>query len=152
MSEGIKDLLSRHTRLDSGSLIPLLQDVQEKYGYLSQQNIQEVSDYLSIPSSKIYCIATFYNQFRFSPKGRYHIRVCRGTACHINGSLSVLNELEKMLDIKDGQTTRDGLFSLEVSTCMGACSLAPVIAINGDYFEKINADMLKSIIDEYRKK
>ncbi len=152
MSEGIKDLLSRHTRLDSGSLIPLLQDVQEKYGYLSQQNIQEVSDYLSIPSSKIYCIATFYNQFRFSPKGRFHIRVCRGTACHINGSLSVLTELEKMLDIKDGQTTRDGLFSLEVSTCMGACSLAPVIAINGDYFEKINADMLKSIIDEYRKK
>lgn len=152
MSEGIKELLSKYTSPDAGSLIPVLQDIQEAYGYLSQQNIQEVSEYLNISTSKVYCIATFYNQFRFKPKGKYHIRVCRGTACHITGSLNVLNEIEKQLGIRDGETTRDGLFSLEISTCMGACSLSPVIEVNGDFFEKVDPDRIKLILDEYRKK
>ncbi len=152
MSEGIKAILGKYTNPDAGSLIPVLQDIQEEFGYLSQQNIHEVSEYLNISTSKIYCIATFYNQFRFKPKGKYHIRACRGTACHINGSLNVLTELEKNLGIKDGETTRDGLFSIEVSTCMGACSLAPVISINGEYFEKVNPDRIKQIIEEYRSK
>jgi NADH-quinone oxidoreductase subunit E len=134
------------------NLIPILQDIQTKEGYLSKASIIEVGKHLGIPTSKIFGVATFYNQFRFEPFGRYHIQICRGTACHVLGSATVLQELEKHLKIKAGQTTRDGMFSIEVVACIGACGLAPVITVNGAFHAKVSSQSIKEIIEDYKSK
>jgi len=132
------------------SLIPILQQIQERDGYLSESALVEVGKDLKLPTSKIYGVATFYNQFRFEPTGKYHIQVCRGTACHVLGSATVLQELEKYLKIKAGKTSSDKLFSIEVVACIGACGLAPVININGEFYAKVSSESIKQIIDHYR--
>jgi len=134
MNTNVAEILKDYTGAQRDSLIPILQKIQDHEGYLSTNSVVEVGEHLKIPTSKIYGVATFYNQFRFEPKGKYHIQVCRGTACHVLGSATVLDQLEKTLKIKTDQTTRDGLFSLEVVACIGACGLAPVICINGEFF------------------
>ena len=146
----IKKILNKYPEATRDNLIPMLQDIQNNEGYLSKESIVEVGSYLNIPSSKIFGVATFYNQFRFQPNGKYHIQVCRGTACHVLGSATVLQELEKQLKVKAGETTRDGLFSIEVVACIGACGLAPVIAINGEFFAKVNTASIKEIIENFR--
>lgn len=133
------------------NLIPLLQEIQNEEGFLSENSLIEVGRYLNIAASKIYGVATFYNQFRFQPQGKYNIQVCRGTACHVLGSASVLDELKKQLKIEVGQTTKDGLFSIEVVACIGACGLAPVICVNGNFHARITKESLKEIIGNYRK-
>ncbi len=133
-------------------MIPILQDIQEDEGYLSIDAVVEVGKYLSMPTSKIFGVATFYNQFRYTPLGKYHIQVCRGTACHVLGSATVIKEIEKNIGVKSGQTTRDGLFSLEVVYCIGACGLAPVISINGNFHAKVTSKTIKEILDYYRNK
>lgn len=150
MTTAVNQILTEYANCGSDSLIPILQKIQEEEGFLSRQAVIEVGKTLDIPASKIYGVATFYNQFRFEPQGRYHVQVCRGTACHVLGSATVLQELEKMLKIKAGQTTRDGLFSMEVVACIGACGLAPVICVNGEFHAKVTRDELRGIIDEYR--
>lgn len=150
MITDIDQLFKDYPEVGKDTLIPVLQKIQEKEGFLSESSIKAVGEKLHIPASKIYGVATFYNQFRFEPLGKYHIQVCRGTACHVLGSASVLEELEKLLKIKPGQTTRDGLFSMEVVACIGACGLAPVICINGEFHAKVTRESLKSIIEEYR--
>lgn len=152
MAVTIEDLLNKYKKGAPEALLPLLQDVQEEFGFLNEEAIVKVGEHLNLPSSKIYGIATFFDQFRFLIKGRYHIRVCRGTACHMNGSLSVLKEVEKILKIKEGQTTRDGYFSLEAIGCMGACSNGPVISVNGDFFNATTIAGINSIIDQFRKR
>jgi len=132
------------------SLIPILQEIQEREGFLSERSVAEVGTRLNIPTSKIYGVATFYNQFRFEPKGKYHIQVCRGTACHVLGSTTVLAQLEKALKAKAGQTTRDGKFSIEVVACIGACGLAPVICINGEFHAKVTEQSMIEIIENYK--
>ena len=107
--------------------------------------------YLKLPASKIYGVATFYNQFRFQAQGFYHIQVCRGTACHVKGSAKVLDAITRELNIQAGQTTRDGLFSIEVVACIGACGLAPVIAINGEFHAQVTPESVVKIIDTLRK-
>jgi NADH-quinone oxidoreductase E subunit len=134
------------------NLIPILQDIQNKKGFLSKESIIEVGQHLKIPTSKIFGVATFYNQFRFEPFGKYHIQICRGTACHVLGSSTVLQEVEKTLKTKAGQTTRDGMFSIEVVACIGACGLAPVITVNGEFHAKVTAQSIKEIIEEYKVK
>lgn len=134
------------------SLIPILQQIQEKDGFLSRTAVEEVGKHLDIPVSKIFGVATFYNQFKFIAPGKYHIQVCRGTACHVLGSATVLEELENNLKIKAGQTTRDGLFSVEVVACIGACGLAPVISINGEFHAKVTTESIGQIVDTYRQK
>jgi len=151
METAIQEILTRYPDPQKENLIPILQDVQNKDGYLSDTSVVEVGRYLNIPVSKIYGVATFYNQFRFSPLGKYHIQVCRGTACHVLGSSTVLQELENELKIKAGETTRDGLFSIEVVACIGACGLAPVVCINGEFHGKVTATSLKTIIGKLRK-
>ncbi len=111
-------------------LIPLLQKLQENYGYLSEELIIEVGKYLNISINKIYGVATFYDNFRFVPKGKYHIRLCHGTACHVSGAVTILSEIEKQLKIQNGETDKNGIFSLEVVSCIGACGLAPLIQVN----------------------
>jgi NADH-quinone oxidoreductase subunit E len=152
METTIDKILANYSDSGRDSLIPLLQEIQEKEGYLSETAIVKTGKKLKIPTSKIYGVATFYNQFRFEPVGKYHVMVCRGTACHVLGSATVLQELESTLKIKAGQTTRDGLFSIEVVACIGACGLAPVININGEFFAKVTTEKIKEIIETYRAK
>jgi len=152
MKTAIDEILENYQDSSRDVLIPLLQEIQEKDGYLSEEAIVKTGRKLKIPTSKIYGVATFYNQFRFEPKGKYHIQVCRGTACHVLGSLTVLQELESVLKIKAGQTTRDGLFSIEVVACIGACGLAPVINLNGEFHANMTSESIKNIIDTYRAK
>jgi NADH-quinone oxidoreductase subunit E len=150
MKKDIEIILKEYPQSNRDSLIPLLQEVQESEGYLSESSVVKIGEYLNIPASKIYGVATFYNQFRFSPLGKYHIQVCRGTACHVLGSATVLDELQKALKIKSGQSTKDGKFSIEVVACIGACGLAPVISINGEFHAKVNSISLHQIIESYK--
>ncbi len=152
MSSAVQQILTEYAGSGRESLIPILQKIQDAEGYLSRRAVVEVGKELDMPASKIYGVATFYNQFRFEPLGKYHIQVCRGTACHVLGSATVLEEMEKILKVKAGQTTRDGLFSIEVVACIGACGLAPVICVNGEFHAKVTKDSLRGIIEEYRAK
>ena len=148
--ENIQDILEKYPGGNRSSLIPILQEVQDTNGYLSEETINLVSDYLGLPPSKVYGLATFYNQFRFTPPGKYHIRVCNGTSCHMKGGETILKEIRKMLAIEDGEISRDGLFSLEVLSCTGACGQSPVISINGEYYSEVTQKKLHEIINLYK--
>ena len=134
------------------ALIPLLQAVQQRDGFLSREVIVSIAKHLNLAPSKVYGVATFYNQFRFSAPGKCHIQVCRGTACHVKGSLAVLETVRRLLGIEPGQTSRDGTFSLEVVACMGACGLAPLICADGDFHAGVSPQQAEKIIKQYRKK
>lgn len=152
MKSEVENVLNRYPNAKRENLIPILQEIQDTEGYLSEEAIVKVGQRLGLPTSKIFGVATFYNQFRFEPLGKFHIQVCRGTACHVLGSSTVLQELEKELKIKSGQSTRNGLFSIEVVACIGACGLAPVISVNGEFHAKVSAGDIKEILNEYREK
>lgn len=152
VSTTIEEILAAYPHARRDDLIPILQKVQEAEGYLSREAVIAIGEHLKLPVSKIYGVATFYNQFRFQPKGKYHFMVCRGTACHVKGSLKNLEMVMKTLNLKPGQTSRDHLFSLEVVACMGACGLAPVVNINGEFYAKVTPRKLQAIIAECREK
>ncbi len=147
MSDKIDEIIRNHINVQRDSLLPLLQEIQNELGFLSEESINRIGELLKLPTSKIYGVATFYDQFRFEPKGRFHIRICHGTACHIEKSARIILETERLLKIKQGQTTRDGMFSIEVVNCMGACGLSPVIAVNDKYYPGVQSRELKEIID-----
>lgn len=147
MIDKTQELLDQFPQLTRDALIPMLQAVQDELGFLSEEAIEKIGLHLNLPASKIYGLATFYNQFRFSPRGKYHIQVCNGSACHLDHSVSILKELHKHLEIGDGEITRDGMFSLEVLACIGACGQSPVIAINGVYYPKVKVRMIKDILE-----
>lgn len=148
----IEPILKKHPNAKRDSLIPILQEVQETHGYISREAVVGIGRHLGLPTSKIYGVATFYNQFRFEPLGKYHIQVCRGTACHVKGSADVLDALTRELKIIPGQTSRNGLFSLEVVACIGACGLAPVISINGEFYAGVTPEKVSGILESYRTK
>ena len=150
MKPTIDHILEKHEGNGRDALIVLLQEIQEAEGYLSEEAIVKTGKKLNIPTSKIYGVATFYNQFRFEPQGKNHIQVCRGTACHVLGSLTVLQELERVLKVKAGQTTRDGLFSIEVVACIGACGLAPVISVNGIFHANMTGESIVELVENYK--
>lgn len=152
MENTVENILRKHPNAKRDSLIPILQEVQEVQGHLSREAVAQIGQHLGLPASKIYGVATFYNQFRFEPMGKYHIQVCRGTACHVKGSAKVLEAIKRELKIEPGSSTRDGLFSLEVVACIGACGLAPVISINGEFFASVTPDKVKKILKTYRRK
>jgi NADH-quinone oxidoreductase E subunit len=147
----IQDIMGKYRGASRDSLIPILQEVQDVEGFLSCDMLKQIGELLNLPTGKIYGVATFYNQFRFQAQGRYHVQVCRGTACHVKGSAAVLESLENELNIKAGETDRKGDFSLEVVACIGACGLAPVISINGEFHAGVDPKDLPAILDEYRK-
>jgi NADH-quinone oxidoreductase E subunit len=148
----VKKILEKYPNAKRESLIPILQDIQEECGYLSREVVNQVAQYIDLSPAKIYGVATFYNQFRFQPLGKYHVMICRGTACHVKGSKKALDMVVKALGIQPGQTSRDGLFSLGVVACMGACGLAPVVNINGEFYAKVTPKKLSGIIAEIREK
>jgi NADH-quinone oxidoreductase subunit E len=143
-------ILKDFPNINRDSLIPILQKIQDEYGYLSEESIGQIGRYLDLPATKVYGLATFYNQFRFTPPGKYHIKVCDGTGCHLEGSGKLLKEIEKLLKIDDGETSRDGIFSLEVLSCIGACGHAPVISVNGEYHCRLDKTALKELIQSLR--
>lgn len=149
---GIEHILEKYPDAHRDKLIPILQEVQDLYGFLSRDVVVRIGRHLDLPTSKIYGVATFYNQFRFQPIGRYHILVCRGTACHVKGSASVLKTLERELGIEAGQTSRDGKFSIEVVACIGACGLAPVICINGEFHGNLTTEKVVKLLAQFRAK
>jgi NADH-quinone oxidoreductase subunit E len=148
----VEKVMQRYPNAARDSLIPILQAVQEEQGFLSEDAVVSIGRHLRIPASKVFGVATFYNQFRFQPKGKYHVMVCRGTACHVKGSLKGLEMVMKLLKVEPGKTTRDKLFSLEVVACMGACGLAPVVNVNGQFYAKVTPMKLHRIIEECRAK
>ena len=151
MEQNIQEIFARFPGSNKDNLIPILQEIQKKWGFLSEMDITLVSQYLKIPISKIYGVATFYNQFRFQPLGKYHIKLCGGTACHLSGTNQLVKTIEKALKIKPGERSHNNLFSCEIVDCMGACSLSPIISINDEYHTKVDQTKLTSIIDEIRK-
>ena len=132
------------------SLIPLLQKTQENFGYLPKEALEEISRYLRIPLSRVYGVATFYAQFRFEPLGKYVIKICHGTACHVNGAVNISQAITEELGIEEGQTTEDGLVTLERVACLGCCSLAPVIMINDKVFGKLTPEKVRKLMKKLK--
>jgi len=135
----------------AASVIPILQAVQAEYGYLSEEAIKLAAEHAAAPESAVFGAATFYSQFRLVPPGEHLIRVCQGTACHVLGAADVLDSLCEQLGIDEGGTTSDGLFTLESVRCLGCCSLAPAVMIDGETYGRVTRAALPGILDRYRK-
>jgi len=131
-------------------LIGILQDVQERFGYLSAEALDEISRRTRVPLARIYGVVSFYAQFYTSPRGRHTIRCCRGTACHVKGAGRVLDAVRRTLGIDEGQTTDDMMFYLETVACVGTCFLAPVMMIDNQYFGRLTPRRVESIFESYR--
>lgn len=132
-------------------LMPILEEIQKKYGYIPLEVQELVSKQIGIPVAEIYGVVTFYNFFSLTPKGKYVIGVCLGTACYVKNSQNIIDKFQDLLKIKPGETTDDGLFTIEAIRCMGACALAPAVSVNGKVFPQCTVDRVASIIDDYRK-
>lgn len=133
---------------NSAALIPVLQAIQEKYRYLSKEAMFEVAQALNIAPATVYGVATFYAQFSLEPKGKYVIKVCDGTACHVRGSIPVYDAIRKKVNLVDGKfTTDNGLFTVETVSCLGACGLAPVVTINEKVYGQVTPEAVEMIID-----
>ena len=146
MQSGLRDIFSQYEGKRE-ELIPLLQSVQEKFGFLPHESMGEIAKFIGVPGSSVFAVATFYAQFRFTPRGKKHIMVCRGTACHVNGAPRVLEEIEDQLGIHEGETSEDLEYSLETVACIGACSLAPCLMINKEVEAKITKKKVASLFE-----
>lgn len=133
-----------------GSLMVVLQHAQEIYGYLPYEVQKMIAEGMSIPMEKIYGVVTFYSQFSLQPKGKYKISVCLGTACYVKGAGDLMDKLKKALDLKEGECSPDGLFSLEACRCIGACGLAPVLTVNDDVYGRLTVDDIEGILSKYK--
>jgi NADP-reducing hydrogenase subunit HndA len=142
-----KEILEKYEK-DKSNLIKILNDVQEKSGYIPMKAQKEISEYLGLPMAEIYGVITFYSRFTLKPKGKYHIAVCLGTACYVKGSQKILDRLKERLKISEGETTEDGKFSIEATRCVGACGLAPVFTINNEVHGKATVKMLDELLDK----
>lgn len=144
----VEEVIAQHAPITLDSLIPVLQDVQTENGFLSEEAMEEISTHISVPVSRVYGVATFYKQFRFAPMGDHVIEVCRGTACHVKGSLSILDHLKRRLKLKPDGNSPDGKFSVVTVACIGACSIAPVIKIDGEFYGHLTVQKLDALIDD----
>ncbi len=147
-----EEIYKKYPKNEASNMIAMLQDIQGIHGYLPEDDIIRVAKHLGVPTSRVYGVATFYNQFRLTPLGKHVIRVCRGTACHVKGSLDILNILESELGIQAGETTKDLQFTIETVACIGACSIAPVIVIDDKYYGGLTSKSVYKLINEYKKK
>ncbi|MGI6642451.1 MAG: NADH-quinone oxidoreductase subunit NuoE [Bacillota bacterium] len=148
--QDIEKVIHEHSG-DRGSLIQVLHYVQERLGYVPKDIQVKVADELGAPLSEVHGVITFYSLFREKPRGKYIISTCQGTACYVRGAPDVLLRLEKELGIRAGDSTDDGLFTLEVVRCLGACGLAPVLMVNQDTYGRVTADKVPGILETYRK-
>lgn len=135
---------------ESGALIPLLQSAQESYGYIPESAIDHISEIVGIPSADIYGVITFYSQFRLKPMGKNIIKVCDGTACHVNSSTAIIKTIESELQISNDETTEDGLFTMQKVACLGCCSLSPVMMINDETYGLLTPKKVQQILKDYK--
>lgn len=140
-----------HFKGTKDELIPVMEAVQDEFGYLSKEALREISRFLQIPEANIYGVATFYALFRLSPRGRKMVSVCRGTACHVRGGARILQEVEKQLGITPGETTQDMEYSLETISCFGSCALSPVMVINKTVFGRMTPAKVVEILGKSEK-
>ncbi len=137
---------------DKSYLVPILQDVQKEFGYLPKDALTALSAALGVPISRIYEVATFYKAFSLKPKGRHHISLCMGTACHVRGADLILNSITDLLGIKDGETTDDLEYSFETVGCLGACALGPMVVVDGVYHGEMNIAKTTKLLKQLGKK
>ena len=137
-------------KIKAAYLIPLLQDIQEEYGYLPREVLEYISREGGIPLSRIFGVITFYEQFYLEPQGKHTIKCCRGTACHVKDGQKIASTLSEILEIEEGETTADGLFTFETVACLGTCFLAPVIMIDDEYYGNLTTGEVTKIIKRYR--
>lgn len=138
-------------KLEKWALIPLLQEIQETFGYIPPESIEPIAETLNIFPTQVQGVITFYAGFTLEPKGKYVVRVCRGTACHVKGGQSILRLMKRELGVAEGETTPDYQFTLETVACLGACFLAPAMMVNRSYFGKLSPSKINSILDQHSK-
>jgi len=148
-SQAIDQILEKYEYRHS-NMIGILQDTQALENYLPEEALRYISKKMEISLTRIFDIVTFYKAFSLVPRGKYTIRVCCGTACHLGGAPQNLDQLNRILQIRDGETTDDRIFSLETVNCLGACALAPVVAVDEDYHEAVNAGKIKKMLSGYQ--
>lgn len=148
MPETIETILKKHGRT-SDEMIPILQDVQKEFGYIGQESVKRISRYLKLSENLIFGVTSFYAQFRFTEPGRHTVKVCLGTACHVRGGATLLDMLERGLNIRCGETTEDRRFDLERVACLGCCALSPVVQIDRDIYSRMSVNKLTELLKEY---
>ncbi len=147
----LEPIVSKYPCGRRDALIPLLQEVQAVHGYLSRDAVVRIGQHLRLPASKVYGVATFYNQFRFTPKGKYHLMLCRGTACHVKQSLKLAQHLQRKLNLKPNGNSPDNKFTVITVACLGACSIAPVIKVDGEFYGHLDVEKLDRLLDDVAK-
>lgn len=147
IKEEVQEIMKPY-KVEKDNLIPILNEVQEKYGYIPKVAQLEISEFLHIPMAEIYGVVTFYSRFTLEPKGEYNISVCLGTACFVKGSQKILDRLKDRLKIEEGQTTKDGKFSIDTTRCVGACGIAPVFTVNNEVYGRATVKKLDEVLDE----
>lgn len=147
--KGVEAICDEHSK-EPSPLMMILSSIQKKYGYIPLEIQEIVSNKTGIPVAEIYGVVTFYSFFSLQPKGKYVVGICLGTACYVKSSQQILDKFEMLLGIKAGQTTGDGLFTIEAIRCMGACALAPAMSVNGKVYPRVTPDQVEKILAEYR--
>ena len=147
--EPMREVIDSVGEVTPDKLIPILQGIQDVYGFLPPDVLMEVSRVTRIPASRMYGVATFYEQFHLEPRGRHIIRCCRGTACHVRGGADIADAIRRHLDIDEGETTDDLRFTFETVACLGTCFLAPVIMVDNDYYGLLTPDKVTKVLDGY---
>ena len=151
MSEGnMSQVETKHNKKEAG-IISTLESIQDKFGYLPEEALRTVADETGHSLIDIYGVATFYKAFRLEPRGEYLVTVCVGTACHVRGSQRILEKMERDIDIKVGETTKDNLFTLEAVNCLGACALGPIVVVNGEYHGNMTVIKTEKLFKELKK-
>lgn len=148
--QAINEIIEKRKNIET-PLMMILSDIQHKYGYIDLEVQQIVADALNIPVSEVYGVVTFYSYFSLQPKGKYVIGICFGTACYVKGSQSLLDAFSNRLGIKEGETTKDGLFTIDILRCIGACGLAPVVSVNGKIYPHVAIKDVDKIIEDCKK-
>ncbi|UCB45114.1 MAG: NAD(P)H-dependent oxidoreductase subunit E [Spirochaetota bacterium] len=143
------DRIINNFKTNKGSLIGLLQDISDLYGYLPEKVLEEVSSKLNVALSHFYSLATFYTSFRLEPMGKHHCSICVGTACHVRGATMVVESIERELNVKAGETTEDGNFTVETVNCLGACALGPLVVIDDDYHGNLDGRKAIKLLKKY---
>jgi NADH-quinone oxidoreductase subunit E len=151
MEEQLQGILDKY-KTEQGTLIGVLQDMQEAFGYLPEDQLLEVSQALDVPLSRLFSLATFYTTFRLEPIGKHHVCVCVGTACHVRGAPSIVDTLERELNVESGGTTEDGKFTVDTVNCVGACALAPLIMIDDEHHGKMTQKKVQKLLKDYKNK
>lgn len=141
----MQEIFARHNG-KKDELIPILQETQEQFRYLPEEAMKEISQFLKVSVSTIYGVSTFYHLFKLTPSGKKIVRVCRGTACHVRGSPRIVDEVEKLLGVKSGETTKDMEYTLETIACFGSCALAPVMVVDKTVYGRMTPSKVKSIL------